>query len=188
MRRCEAGSEVAWHDLVDRYHGLAYAVARRLGLAPSDAEDVVQMTFANLAAGVGTLRDPDRVRGWIATAAHRAALRTKRRLRPQSPEPLEELGDPSELPSEELERLQDRALVQRALTGISPRCRTLLTLLFYPSDGAAGGEASYESVARRLGMPVGSVGPTRIRCLQKLWLEFRKITEEHGPRGNDDPS
>ncbi|MGH2571281.1 MAG: RNA polymerase sigma factor [bacterium] len=177
MAKCAQGDESAWAVLVHRHGGLVYAIPRRMGLDPSDADDVFQITFASLAEEIGSLRKPDRVRAWLATAAHRVALKARARRREELLDTAEDLPDPGELPSEELERLQDRQLVQRALASLSTRCRELLERLYFPKENQDGA-GSYESVAKDLDMPLGSVGPTRMRCLEKLLNEFRKLAEE----------
>jgi RNA polymerase sigma factor (sigma-70 family) len=148
-----------------------------MGLDPSDADDVFQITFASLAEEIGSLRKPDRVRAWLATAARRAALKVRVRRRGELLDTATDLPDPGELPSEELERLQDQQLVQRALASLSARCRDLLERLYFPKENQDGA-GSYESVAKDLDMPLGSIGPTRMRCLEKLLNEFRKLAEE----------
>ena len=126
-----------------------------------------------------SLEQPGQVRAWLVTTARREALKVVKRPRvtDSQSEQLSQVADPAELPSEELERLQDRHLVQRSLAGLDIRCRELLTRL-YSDTGSTDGKATYESVAKELGVPVGSVGPTRMRCLHKLLNEFRRLAEE----------
>jgi RNA polymerase sigma factor (sigma-70 family) len=87
----------------------------------------------------------------------------------------ESLADPADLPSQDIERLEDEQLVKAAVDGLGERCRKLLTMLYYP-DLRTGQSISYEAVAKVMGIPVGSVGPTRIRCLKKLLAQYRKLS------------
>jgi RNA polymerase sigma factor (sigma-70 family) len=177
VARCAEGDGPAWRTLVERYRRLIYTIPYRMGLRAADADEIFQITFCELADRIETLRQPERVRAWLVTAARRAALKTATRTREGSPEPLLHLPDPTELPSEELERLQDQQLVRTALGRLGERCRKLLTRLYY-RRGTPGEGGSYEEIARELGMPLGSVGPTRIRCLKKLLVEFRGLADE----------
>jgi RNA polymerase sigma factor (sigma-70 family) len=82
-------------------------------------------------------------------------------------------GDP--LPSDALEEIENQHQVRQALLRLGPRCRRLLTSLFYHSSDQP---PSYESVSQELGIPIGSIGPTRARCLQQLLTEFTKLEEK----------
>lgn len=179
VARCARGDAAAWEALVQRYRRLIYAIPHRMGLDATDADDVFQITFAKLAERVDSLEQPAQVRAWLVTTARRESLKVVKRPAAGSTksEQLSQVADPAELPSEELERLQDRHLVQRSLAGLDCRCRDLLTRL-YSVEGSGDGKVTYESVAKELGVPVGSVGPTRIRCLHKLLSEFRRLAEE----------
>lgn len=177
VARCADGDDAAWRTLVNRYRRLIYTIPYRMGLDPADADEVFQVTFARLAERIGSLRDPERVRAWLVTTARRVALNLTGRRRDADPEALATIADTADLPEAEIERLQEQQLVRRALDGLGGRCRELLRRLYYP-DPASGETGSYESVARELGVPVGSIGPTRMRCLKKLLLEYRRLTQD----------
>ncbi len=191
VARCASGEASAWEALVHRYKNLIYAIPHRMGLGPSDADDVFQITFARLAERIESLENPSRVRAWLVTTARRIGLDTVARGRVRGntagPEALSEVRDPADLASDELERLQNRDLVRRALGRLDERCRELLSKLYYRQDAAADAR-SYARVANELAMPVGSIGPTRLRCLQKLLAEFQRLAiEPEGPRGAGKP-
>ncbi|HMB69985.1 MAG TPA: sigma-70 family RNA polymerase sigma factor [bacterium] len=175
VARCAVGDEAAWRILVTRYERLVYTVPYRMGLDPADADEVFQITFTRLAERINDLREPDRVRAWLVTTARRMALNLAGRRREIPTDVAPNLTDPAELPPEELARLQDQQLVRVALSRLGDRCRRLLTLLYY-SEGTAA-ERSYKEVAAEMGIPMGSIGPTRMRCLKKLLAEFRRLTE-----------
>ncbi|GJM44985.1 MAG: RNA polymerase sigma factor [Gemmatimonadota bacterium] len=176
MALCAAGDDVAWRALVARYRRLIYTIPFRMGLRPTDADDVFQLTFTSLIERIDSLEQPDRVRAWLVTAARRTSLKLITRARDEDPDALDHLPDARELPSDELERLEDESMIRVALARLQARCRTLLELLYF-SDAAQ--PPAYDAIAEELGVPVGSIGPTRGRCLRKLYDEFARLTDEN---------
>lgn len=174
VARCVRGEAAAWETLVHRYQRLVYAVARRAGLEEQSAADVFQTVFARLVEHLPRLRQAERLQAWIVTTAKRESiLQFRRGHRTVSMTPADEdadagvtdeVADDSPLPEEMLAELQQMNLVRTALDRIDARCRDLLLLLFRDEDDAVG----YDEIARRMAMPVGSIGPTRSRCLEKL--------------------
>jgi RNA polymerase sigma factor (sigma-70 family) len=168
---CLDGEEAAWSALVGRYQRLVFTIALRCGLDESAAADVFQTVFEQLHKNMARLTQPERLQAWIVTAAKREAIRTSQRRRREVPFDDEDDGavdataatDP--LPDEVVEDLRSLNLLRDALDRLDTRCHALLTALFLETEGA---EPSYPAIAARLGMPVGSLGPTRARCLQKL--------------------
>jgi RNA polymerase sigma factor (sigma-70 family) len=171
-RRVRNGDTRAWEELVRTFMRLVLAVARRTGLSQSDAEDCAQYTWYSLYRSRNAVKDPNSLPGWLIRVASRRSRHIIRRdmkenrRRQNSEEP----SAPG-LPDEEILRFERAALVRLALKQMDPRCRELLTALFL-----APAELSYDDIARRLGIPVNSMGPTRARCLAKL----RKLLEEMG--------
>lgn len=161
------GDEQAWNAIVDRFAALIWHVARGYRLSQADAADVSQTTWLRLAEHIGTLRDPDSLGSWLATTASRECLGLLRRSRVQrwvDDEQVFELPDVS--PGAEV----DHALVAReelsnlwqGFVKLSERCQLLLRLLF------AEPAVPYEQISSLTSLPVGSIGPTRARCLAKL--------------------
>lgn len=173
IERCLAGENDSWRTLVRRHHGLVYAVLRKMGLSPEDAEDVLQEAFITLLRKLHTVRDRQRLGLWLAVTARRRALdrvdRARYRLESQIPEGYD---GPAATPSavDELLLLERRALVRRALATLPERCRNLLRML-HEEDPTP----SYRDIAQRLGVAEGSLGPTRMRCLQKLRAALERI-------------
>lgn len=179
VARCRRGEQAAWAALVQRHKRLVYTVVRRGGLDDHDAADVFQTVFSRLLTHLERIAEPERLRAWIVTTAKREVwLQRSRGLR-NVPLPSEQhdegaagggpaaaadFADPGETPEAMLEQLQRAELVRTALDRLDERCRGLLTLLFADEDE----RVPYDEVARRLAMPVGSIGPTRARCLAKL--------------------
>ena len=158
------GDRSAWEQLVGRYSRLIRSVAAEFRLQESDAADVAQNTWLRLFAYAATIRDPEKLGGWLATTARREALALLRRSRPEVTS--ESAGcdvataDPS--PEDVVVLAETRAAVRRATAELSGRQRLLVDELFYQPP------RSYEEVSQRTGLPVGSIGPTRIRTLRRL--------------------
>lgn len=173
VRACQRGDAAAWETLVNRYQRLIYAIPRRAGLDDDQCADVFQRTFATLVEHLDRLDQPARVRAWLVTTAKREAQRTRQKASRTQPLPGDspdvehatqaDLLDPAPLPDEVAAELEDQHLVRTALAKLDDRCRQLLTLLFYQPE-----PLPYDQVAAAVGVPLGSIGPTRARCLQKL--------------------
>jgi RNA polymerase sigma factor (sigma-70 family) len=180
VARCRRGEGAAWEALVHRYQRLVYAIVRRVGLDEHAAADVFQTVFARLVEHLPRIADPQRLQAWIVTTAKREALLALRRgRRTVSMTRADDAGDAGDagdlmaefdiaddapLPEDALAELQQQDLVRRALDRMDARCRELLLMLFRED----GDTLPYEDVAQRLGLAVGSIGPTRARCLAKL--------------------
>lgn len=181
IRACREGDRAAWEALLARYQRLIYSVPLRCGLSEDDAADVFQTVCVRLLENLGRLRDEQRLGSWLVTTASREAWRVQRCARrdtPLSAEGAEDgetgaeaLPDPGLLPEDAAARLEDQHLVRQAVEEMGERCRIMLRLLYYTEPAPP-----YAEIAAQLGMPEGSVGPTRARCLQQL----RRILEKHG--------
>lgn len=169
-----AGSQQAWDGLVARYNRLVWAVARSFRLAEPDAADVVQTTWLRLVEHLDALQQPERVGAWLGTTARREALRVAK-LRGQTVErssdaDLTVLPDAEPSIEESLLTRERDAELYRAVLQLNERCQRLLRVL------SASPPPRYEIVSEALGLPVGSIGPTRGRCLDKL----RRVLTEQG--------
>jgi RNA polymerase sigma factor (sigma-70 family) len=167
-----AGDQDAWRELVRRYARSVWAVTRTMRLSPQDAEDVSQASWLLLAVNLTTLKEPAAVGGWLATTARRESIRLlHRRGRDLPADPLAPVADTADPAAEQGEdavlRAEQQRLVRAAFAELSEHCRALLSLLM--RDPAA----SYTEVSATLGIPRGSIGPTRGRCLAQL----RKVIE-----------
>jgi RNA polymerase sigma factor (sigma-70 family) len=173
------GDAAAWDALVDLLSPRTRAVIRSFRLNQADTDDVFQLTWLRLVSNLDRLREPGRVGAWLATTASHECLRLLRKAGRQAPgddgweDDLVDNGrdvDDGLLVSE-----RDRALWQ-AMGMLSAPCQRLLRLL------AADPAPSYLEVAEVLTMPIGSIGPTRSRCLDHLRTHFTRITA--GPEGS----
>ena len=166
VHRAGQGDRRAWEALVDEYVGLIWAVTRGFGLREADAGDVVQTTWLRLLEHITRLNDPARVGAWLATTARRECLRILaqgKRTTLAGEDAFVELADIT-LPDMEsrLVAADQAAEVHAALQLLPPRWRDLLTMLM------ADPSPSYEEISRRLDVPIGSIGPTRGRALNRL--------------------
>ncbi len=174
VARCRQGDAAAWALLVKRYQRLVYAIVTRAGFDEHGAADVFQTVFSRLVEHLPRLAQPDRLQAWIVTTAKREALRARHvgqrtvsmtRADDDQGAGIEDtLADEAPLAEEALSDLQQLHRLRLGLDGLDARCRDLLLMLFSDEDD----RLAYDEVARRLGMPVGSLGPTRSRCLGKL--------------------
>lgn len=167
------GDAAAWKALVDRFSGLVWSVTRGYRLNFADAADVFQTVWLRLAEHLNRIENREHVGAWLATTAKRESLRVARgsaRVVPTEDTSLLGYGNPDDNSPEQvvldLEQavIDDRRaeLVWRAFRELSERCQTLLRILM------ATPPPNYADVAAALDMPVGSIGPTRARCLQQL--------------------
>ena len=173
LRDVQARQPGAWDRLVERYERLVLAVPRDLGLSEADCDEVFQATWIALFEQIDLIRQPSSLGSWIITTAQRQCWRLRRRAQRQREqaglEGTEALPGADPDPSEQAQRLEREVLVREALDELRPRCRELLTRLFLAAPaGSTAEKDSYAAIARELGMPVGSIGPTRLRCLAEL--------------------
>ncbi|HEY3681922.1 MAG TPA: sigma-70 family RNA polymerase sigma factor [Streptosporangiaceae bacterium] len=153
------GNEVAWATLVARYDRLLWTIARMHDLDAESAADVCQTTWLRLVERVDRLRDPDRVGAWLATTARHESRRTLRKM----------MREKARNGAAALNRASDIApapgaddAVWHAVAAMPERCNRLLRLLFLTP------QPRYSEIAAALDMPIGSIGPTRSRCLRRL--------------------
>ncbi len=164
LRAASEGDQGAWQAIVGRFERLVWATVRAHRLSSADAADVSQTVWLRLVENLDRIRDPDRLGAWLVTTARRECLRLirlrSRELATDASDPFDVLREDS-VAQQVITKDRDRALL-RALGAIDERCQVLLRLLSVP-DGP-----SYEELGAALGMPVGAIGPTRARCLEKL--------------------
>jgi RNA polymerase sigma factor (sigma-70 family) len=166
VRRARAGDSDAWTRLITRFRGLPAAIARNFRLTGWEAEDVEQTTWLRLFESIDRLRNPERLPGWLATTARRECLHLLRSASRETPtEDLITRADDTgrfPAPGDDLMAAEVRTIVTTAVHALPDHhCRLLETLLASPNQ-------SYTDVARSLDMPVGSIGPTRARGIDRL--------------------
>ncbi|GIF72417.1 RNA polymerase sigma factor [Asanoa siamensis] len=168
VRRIRAGDAVAWAALTARYTNLLWSVARGLGMGDADAADAVQTAWLRLVEKIDDIRDPDRLGSWLATVVRRECHNIRRRAarvepgEPDGPDGWESIGAVTDPLDDRLLRDERDAALWRAFAGLRPDCQRLLRVLM------ADPQPSYAEVSAALDMAIGSIGPTRQRCLACL--------------------
>jgi RNA polymerase sigma factor (sigma-70 family) len=168
--RCRQGSAGAWHRLLNRYERLVYSIPLRYGLSRDDAADIAQITFTILIQNMDSLSEDSRLGSWLVTVARRHTWRLLERNRRESAsERLESVNTAESAvlfgtsDADSIEHWELTEWLDTGLSKISEPCRELLLALYFQPE-----PSSYAEVAARLGMPIGSIGPRRARCLKKL--------------------
>jgi RNA polymerase sigma factor (sigma-70 family) len=164
----------AWKELVSRFGGMIAATGRRYRLTAADVAELQQTTWLRLVENLHRIEQPERVGGWLATTARRESLQLLKRASKYGPagdQMIENMAD-RHLPEPDARPIAEErgTVLNVAWERLQPRCQRLLSLLI--SDDPL----SYKDVSKLLEMPVGSIGPTRARCLEHL----RRLVEEEG--------
>jgi RNA polymerase sigma factor (sigma-70 family) len=165
--RAREGDTQAWGEIVDRYAPLVWSICRRLGLTRPDADDVGQSVWLRLVEHLPTIRDPAALPGWLVTTTRRECLRVLRTTREHQPlyDSLEPAGGAvgaSGAVEHHLLAAEREATLRAGFACLDRRCQQLLALL------VADPPLPYAQIGAKLGMPIGSIGPNRARCLDKL--------------------
>src|SRR5262245_44172607 len=170
VTRCLDGERTAWAELLGRHSDLVYGLLHRAGLDRTTAADAFQEVSILLWKSLKRLRSATSLVPWIVVTTRRVAWRIKKRSRARAgrdaavarPE-----VSPDASPEEAVVAAEEEQAVRLALAALGERCRRLLTALYFQTN--SGG---YDDVAVRLGIPRGSIGPTRQRCLEGLRREL----------------
>jgi RNA polymerase sigma factor (sigma-70 family) len=173
VRAAAGGDSAAWAAIVEHFSGLVWAITRGYRLRSPDAADVFQTTWLRLAEHLDRIASPERLGAWLATTARRESLRITRTSARTVPAPdatLVGLGQVDDHSPEQAVLDAELAMLDaerarqlwRAFRELSARCQQLLRVLM------ASPPPSYAEVGAALGMPVGSIGPSRARCLDRL--------------------
>lgn len=173
VRAAAGGDTAAWTAIVKHFSGLVWSITRGYRLASHDAADVFQTTWLRLAEHLDRIASPERLGAWLATTARRESLRVARasaRTIPAQDGTLIGLGHVDDHTPEQTVLDAEQAMLDserarqlwRAFRELSDRCQQLLRVLM------ASPPPAYAEVGAALGMPVGSIGPSRARCLDQL--------------------
>jgi RNA polymerase sigma factor (sigma-70 family) len=169
FRAFRAGDEAKMGDLVALLTPLLWHTARAQRLDAQAAEDVVQMSWLALVRSADSIVDPQAVMQWLMVTVRREAWRMVKKsdqVEPREFEADDLVTSPEALPEEQVLRGQADSRLWQHMNQLSERCRALLRVVAFAD------RPDYASVAEALGMPVGSIGPTRGRCLAKLRLQL----------------
>ena len=162
VTRARDGDKQAWDALVERYAPLIWSICRG-----TDADDVGQTVWLRLLEQLDKIRDPAALPGWLATTTRRECGRVLRVAR--RPRALGHALDAGNVPDEqtgaaehELLLAERNAALREAFMRLPPGCQRLITMLIQDPP------VPYAKISAELGIPVGSIGPIRRRCLEKL--------------------
>jgi RNA polymerase sigma factor (sigma-70 family) len=164
VARIRTGDQQAWVTLTDRYTNLLWSVARGMRLSRPDAADAVQTTWLRLVERLDSVREPEYLGRWLVTTVRRECLATLRRgARVRSvADTWEDMPNDADPLDEALLREERDVALWKAFSALTARCQSLLRVLM------ADPPPSYDEVSEAFDMPVGSIGPTRQRCLKVL--------------------
>jgi RNA polymerase sigma factor (sigma-70 family) len=165
--RVSGGDQRAWNELIERYAPLVWSICRRYQLDRQDIDDVGQAVWLALVENVASLRERAALPGWLATTTKNECLRILRdaRRRDRDGLPPDDQLPPdvsAEVIEQEIIEAEQNAALRAAFAELSASCHQLLSMLM--SDPPPG----YTQISAKLGMPIGSIGPTRARCLDRL--------------------
>jgi RNA polymerase sigma factor (sigma-70 family) len=164
--RARDGDQRAWDAIVERYAPLVWSICRRYRLAGVDAGDAGQAVWLQLVDHLGQIRDPAALPGWLATTTQHECgriLRAARRPGHAGHALIETIADDhAQMAEQDLLAAERHAALRGAFAQLPPGCQQLLALL------TADPPVPYAEISARLGIPVGSIGPTRQRCIDKL--------------------
>jgi RNA polymerase sigma factor (sigma-70 family) len=184
VARARDDDDDAWAELVGRYGPLLHWCARRTGLSPQDAADAVQLTWLRCWEHLGQLNGAEHLGSWLVTICRREAIRVaSKRLRDLPVDDVDDMAlraavaggsqvTPAGQVEDRLELAWHTEVLRAAVATLPARERRLVEVLLEPDP------PSYRQIGRRLGMPVGSIGPVRQRALRRLegMLRARGVT------------
>jgi RNA polymerase sigma factor (sigma-70 family) len=164
VEQARAGTNAAWETLIERFGGLVAAIARRCRLNDADVAEVCQTTWLRLVENLDRIQQPERIGAWLATTSRRESLRiATRHTAVSATDVLFLMADDEADPLDAALLKEEQArMVRIAAERLSPRCQRLLGVLMSDDD------LPYKTIAEQLSMPIGSIGPTRGRCLEHL--------------------
>jgi RNA polymerase sigma factor (sigma-70 family) len=167
VTRARDGDKQAWDELVQRFAPLIWSICRRYQLCRPAANDVGQIVWLRLADQLALVRDPAALPGWVVTTTRRECGRVLRAAGKQriAGHPLDAADLPETAtvaPEFELLRAERHAALREAFTHLPPDCQQLIAMLIQDPP------VPYAQISAGLGIPVGSIGPDRSRCLEKL--------------------
>jgi RNA polymerase sigma factor (sigma-70 family) len=175
VRQCLRGSEQGWSALIDKYKNLIFSIPIKLGLSREDAAEIFQAVCLALLRDLPELKEPRALPAWLIQLTSHKCVRWKQEQRRYVGADIAEvtLAETSGLPEQVVEEIEREQIVREALGEVSEECRQLVDLLFYSNP-----PVPYDEAARTLGLAKGSIGATRMRCLEKL----RRSLEKKGIR------
>ena len=165
VKASRQGDSGAWRTLIERYQRLVFFIANQRGLTREDGDELVQMTFTTMLENLHVFHENSNVKSWLGTVARRHSYRYLRRYDQEQVMVKGDLRASTLLENQSAEMDNHWELAQwlhDGLDQLNDRCRQLLLALYFEE------RSSYSAVAKQLNIRLGSIGPTRARCLAKL--------------------
>ncbi len=165
VEQCLLGSEEAWSSLIDKYKNLIFSIPVKSGLPAEDAAEIFQSVCLTLLRDLPKLREPRALAAWLIKITSHSCTRWKsgRHLHLNLDINEEGIPETASMPDELVEALEREQLLREALAEASPECKRLIKALFLRNP-----PLRYDQAAEALGLAKGSMGATRMRCLEKL--------------------
>jgi RNA polymerase sigma factor (sigma-70 family) len=165
VQECLKGNEKAWSALIDKYKNLIFSIPIKYGFSPDEAAEIFQAVCISMLQELSQLREPRALAAWlIRMTSHKCFRRKEQRNRNIETELEETLPDEfAKMPEEFFREIEREQIFREALAALSPECKLLLELLFFEDP-----PVPYDELSKTLGMAKGSIGATRMRCLEKL--------------------
>jgi RNA polymerase sigma factor (sigma-70 family) len=175
VRECLLGSEDAWSALIDKYKKLIFSIPIKYGFSPEDAAEIFQSVWLAVLRDLSQLREPRALAAWLIKLTARTCLRARQERQIYVNTEFEDadVAEKEKLPEVLFSEIQREQIFREALDHLSAECRRLVDILFFSDP-----PMRYDEAARALGLSTGSIGATRMRCLEKL----RKVLEKKGFR------
>ncbi|HEX4167748.1 MAG TPA: sigma-70 family RNA polymerase sigma factor [Bryobacteraceae bacterium] len=175
VQECLLGSEEAWSALIDKYKNLIFSIPLKYGFSPEDATEIFQTVSLALLRDLSQLREPRALAAWLIRLTARTCVRARqeRKIYVDAEIDDEDLAEKEKLPETLFQEIEREQIFRESLSNLSPECRRLVELLFFADP-----PRRYDEAARALGLSTGSIGATRMRCLEKL----RHFLEKKGFR------
>lgn len=171
VEACRRGDESAWEIIITKYQNMLFSIPRRAGLSMDLASDVLQDVFITLYEKLDTLEQPQFLRAWLTTTTRHKTIHLIQRESRGKPRSIDEIQeetffefpDKAPLQDEVLINLEKELQIETAMALMDERCRRLISMLYLETE-----QIPYAEISAILEIPLGSIGPTRARCLQKL--------------------
>jgi RNA polymerase sigma factor (sigma-70 family) len=172
---CLAGDEKAWEALIQRYSALIYTIPLRFGFSKGIADEIFQETCLILLEKLQSISRRERLSAWLVTVCRRACIQRwhqSKRLDPLGDQDSDHQTEFHEFFEEELLLIEQHLLLHQAIEKLEPRCQQIIKARYFETP-----PRSYNQIALELDVPLGSIGPVRLRCLEKLKNEILALEQ-----------
>jgi RNA polymerase sigma factor (sigma-70 family) len=173
IEACREGKLSAWENILDRYERLVHSVPLRCGLSSEDAADIAQLTFSILLQNLYTLRPDSNLKAWLCTVARRQSWRMLRNRQHETLVAVDKefaqsgatllASSGRDVAPDTIEHWELVNWLQQGLAQLNDRCAKLIHALYFDDK-----QPTYADIAAQFHIPVGAIGPTRARCLERL--------------------